>query len=60
MNVKEIEIDNPPPIIIKAYDSDTIGNEFLGSCVIDFKEWYQKGNLLIDTEELPKPRWVDL
>jgi hypothetical protein len=31
---------NPPPIIIKVFDEDLIGSDFLGTAVVDLKLMY--------------------
>ena len=55
---------NPPPIIIKVFDEDLIGSDFLGTAVVDLKLMYQKGHLKFNSknvfEDQPTPLWVDL
>lgn len=51
---------NPPPITLKIFDKDFIGEDFLGMSLVDLKEMYQKGHLTKNKFDAPTPIWINL
>ena len=50
---------HPPPLSLKVFDDDLIGCDFMGLSIIDLKQMYQKGHLIKNKFEDPKPVWLN-
>ena len=49
-----------PPIIVKLFDYDRIGRDFLGSAVVNVQDGIKEGWILYNKKVLPEPKWVEL
>lgn len=58
--------NNPPPLVIKVFDKDLIGSDFLGVTVVDLKKMRDLGHLKVnpvlgskDSRDVPVPVWLE-
>ena len=49
-----------PPIIVKVYDDDTFGSDFMGSTVVDVEKGLKEGYINFNKTENPDPKWMNL
>ena len=54
------DIEHSPPIIIKVFDDDTFGSDFMGGAVLDITHGIKEGFVKFNSTESPEPTWVDL
>ena len=52
--------DEFPPIIISMYDKDPFGEEFIGSCMLDFQKGLIENWISLQENEIPLPKWHEL
>ncbi|KAL4446514.1 hypothetical protein ABPG74_001255 [Tetrahymena malaccensis] len=60
IQVNQYNESNPPPILIRFFDEDTVSNDFLGSALIDIQEGIKQGYIGKSAKDTISPRWVDL
>lgn len=61
MKCRTININDPPPIVITLFDYDKFGSpDYIGCCILDFNTWRSCGNIYMDNEQLPPPKWSDV
>ena len=60
MSVPLFPTKDAPPIIIKLYDHDTFGDDFMGNCIVDLMEGIKDQYITINKVETPKPCWLKL
>ncbi len=51
---------NPPPMTLKIFDKDFMGEDFLGMSLVCLKDMYSKGHLVKNTLNMPTPVWINL
>lgn len=49
-----------PPIILHMYDADTVGKDFIGSCLLNVQQGVEKKWIAWKENYAPKPVWHDL
>ncbi|KAM3144321.1 hypothetical protein pb186bvf_003485 [Paramecium bursaria] len=49
-----------PPIIIKFFDKDTVGRDFLGQVIIDYYDGEKAGYILRNSDKVADPQWIDI
>jgi hypothetical protein len=60
MPVPFFPMKDAPPIILKIYDHDTFGDDFMGSCIVDLTEGIKEQFVYFNKLEVPKPSWLKL
>lgn len=53
-------IDEMPPLIIKFYDKDKFGSEYIGHRIISLQQGIIEGFVYFNKAEVPEPKWLDL
>ena len=49
-----------PPIILKMYDKDSIGHDFIGSCLMDVQKGIKEKWITLEEKIVPNPVWHEL
>lgn len=60
LQIPYFDAKDSPPIIVKLFDYDLIGRDFLGSAVINVQDGIKEGWIFYNKAQLPEPRWIDL
>lgn len=62
--LEDVDIFNmekqPPPLIIKFFDYDFMGDDYLGGASVDLNQMLKNGHLKINDISQPEPVWIDL
>ena len=60
MQIPFSSMENSPPLFLNLWDEDLLGQEFIGSAMLNLDEVKEKGALFVDQSTIPKPQWFDM
>ena len=60
MIIPLFDIEDSPPIVLKVFDDDTFGSDFIGGAIVDITKGLKEGFVKLNTSDVPDPKWVQL